>query len=100
MRPDRVAQPRAQLLDELRLVAVAQLASAAGPGRAYRSSETAPSSQTRTWPAGSLRTSRKIEYGAGIELKARNASSASRSISPRGSARSSEAKRSSPPTCR
>ena len=25
MRPDRVAQPRAQLLDELRLVAVAQL---------------------------------------------------------------------------
>ena len=58
------------------------------------------SSQTSVCPAGSLRISRKIEYGAGIELNARNASSASRSISPRGSARSSDANASSPPTWR
>jgi hypothetical protein len=44
--------------------------------------------------------SRKIEYGAGIELNARNASSAAASISPRGSARSSDANSSVPPESR
>ncbi len=64
------------------------------PGRDARSGRSrrrrAPSRRAHD-PAGSLRVSRKIEYGAGIELNARNASSASRSISPRGSARSSDA---------
>ena len=97
MRADGVAEPRAQLLDQLGLVVVAQLER--GPARAARSarSRVLPFSQTSRWPAGSLRVSRKIVSGAGIELKARNASSASRSISPRGRARSSEANSRPPP---
>jgi hypothetical protein len=64
--------------------------SGSGPGRANRSSRGAPPlPDEQVAGPGSFRTSRKIEYGAGIELKARNASSASRSISPRGSALSS-----------
>ena len=90
VRADRVAEPRAQLLDQLGLVVVAQLVER-GPGPREALGRASPSSQTSTCPAGSLRVSRKIVSGAGIELKARNASSASRSISPRGRARSSEA---------
>ena len=57
------------------------------------------------WPAGSLRASLKIVSGAGIELKARNASSASGSISRekpgwRSSALSSEAKETVPSATR
>jgi len=49
---------------------------------------------------GSFRASRKIVSGVGIELKARKASSASRSISPRGSDSSSEANSSPSPSAR
>ena len=51
---------------------------------------------TLTWQDG--RT--KIDRGDGTQLKARNASSASRSTSPCGSASSSDANESSPPSAR
>ena len=89
----------AQLFDELRLL-VLRGAPSIGAGRAKRRASTRPSSQISRCPGGSLRISRKIVSGAGIELNARNASSASRSISPRGSARSSEANASSPSAAR
>ena len=65
--------------------------SGAGRASANRSMLTLPSSHARRCPGGSFRHSRKIVSGPGTTLNARNASSASRSTSPRGSARSSEA---------
>ena len=52
-----------------------------GAGRAYRLTVISPLSATSVWPGGSLRASLKIVSGEGIELKARNDSSASGSIS-------------------
>ena len=97
MRAHGVAQPGAEALRSSSASSSPRSSSTGtGPGRASRSISTPLSVQRSRWPAGSLRVSRKIEYGAGIELKARNASSASRSISPRGSARSSDANSSTP----
>ena len=97
MRPNGVAQTRAQLFDELRLVLTAQLVHGHRPRpRVALELEAAAFRPHEQMTAGSFRVSRKIEYGAGIELNARNASSASRSISPRGSARSSDANSSEP----
>ena len=94
MRRDRVAQPRAALLEELRLVVVPHR-QRPRPGEPLQR-ERRPPPRSSTWPGGSLRISRKIESGPGTQFVARNASSASRSRSPFGSASSSEANESSP----
>ena len=81
VRPHGVAKPLAELLGELGLAFAARVAGSTGRGRAYRSTRTpsSPCSYVRTQPGGSLAASRKMVSGAGTNVNARNASSASRS---------------------
>ena len=75
-----VAEPLAELDREVPPPSARTSRSGPGPGARSARSASSPS-QVRRWPAGSLRACSKIVSGAGIELKARNASRASGSRS-------------------